>query len=104
MILSKSHLGSVCMATLLLAAAATVAEAGWSRSGGGTGPNGRSWSRSGSCANGACSSHRSYTGPNGGTVSRSGASSCANGTCGSSATWSGPNGNTVTRSGSVTRY
>jgi hypothetical protein len=37
-------------------------------------------------------------------VTRSGSSSCSGGSCNSSATWTGPNGGSVTRSGSISRY
>lgn len=99
-------LGVLALAGASLASAATLAEAGWARSGGGTGPYGRTWSSSGSggCYGGSCSSHQAFTGPNGGTTTRSGATSCAGGTCNHSATVTGPNGGTRTRNSTWTRY
>ncbi len=82
------------------------AEGGWSRSGGGTGPYGRTWSSSGSggCYGGSCASNQAFVGPNGGVTTRSGSTSCAGGTCNHSATVNGPNGGTRTRNSTWTRY
>lgn len=104
--LMKSAYAPLCLAAALVVVGASFAEAGWSRSSGGTGPRGRTWSStgSGSCAGGTCSSSQTRTGPNGGTVTRSGSTSCSGGTCEHSATRTGPNGGTATRSGSITRY
>ena len=106
MIPGKLTLTPFCIAAALVFGGASMAEAGWSRSGGGTGTYGRSWSSSGrgSCAYGACSSCQAFTGPRGQTVTRNGSSSCSGGSCNSSATWTGPGGQSVTRSGSISRY
>jgi hypothetical protein len=105
MILKKSALAPFCIAAALIAGGASVAEAGWQRSSGGTGPRGNSWhsSGSGSCANGSCASSQSFTGPRG-TSSRTGSTSCYGGTCNHSATVTGPYGNSVTRNSSISRY
>jgi hypothetical protein len=89
-----------------LASASTLAEAGWVRSGGGTGPHGRSWSSNGSggCYGGSCSSHQTFYGPYGGVTTRSGQTTCADGTCNHSATYTGPNGGTATRNSTWSRY
>ena len=65
MIPGKLTLTPFCIAAALVFGGASMAEAGWSRSGGGTGAYGRSWSSSGqgSCAYGACSSSQAFTGP-----------------------------------------
>ncbi len=98
--------GIFALATCSLLASTALAEAGWARSGGGTGPYGRTWSSSGSgnCAGGSCTSSQAFTGPNGGTTTRSGATNCAGGTCNHSATVTGPNGGTRTRNSTWTRY
>ena len=47
----------LALATIALIAGTSIADAaGWSRSGGGTGPRGRTWSSqsSGSCSGGSC--------------------------------------------------
>jgi hypothetical protein len=101
-----SALGVLALAGCSLVAASTLAEAGWARSGGGTGPHGRTWSSSGSgqCGGGSCSSQQSFTGPRGNTTTRSGTTTCAGGTCNHSATYTGPNGGTATRNSTWTRY
>ncbi len=105
----KGNLTPVLGAAALLAVAlaATPASAGgWSRSGGGVGAYGRTWSShgSGSCYGGSCSSQQAFTGPRGGVTTRSGATDCAGGTCNHSATITGPYGGTTTRNSSWTRY
>jgi len=98
-------LGAGALAAFALAATPASA-GGWSRSGGGVGPYGRTWSSSGSgyCANGSCTSNQEVTGPNGGAWRRSGSTACAGGTCNHSATVTGPRGGTRTRNSSWTRY
>ncbi len=89
------------------AIAATPASAGgWSRSGGGVGPYGRTWSSNGSgyCGGGSCSSHQTFYGPDGGVTTRSGGTTCAGGTCNHSATFTGPYGGTRTRNSTWTHY
>src|ERR1051326_4661143 len=49
------------------------------------------------------SSSRTWTGPEGRTYSRSGSTNCANGTCNRTETYTGPNGRSVTTNDSVTR-
>jgi hypothetical protein len=100
----KITLVPAILATVLMAAGTSSADA-WSRSGGGTGPRGNSWSStgSGSCAGGTCSSGQTYTGPRG-TTTRNGSTSCSGGVCSHTGTVTGPNGNSATRSGTVTRY
>lgn len=102
----KSYATPITLAAAFLLAGASVADAGWSRKGGGTGPRGNSWSStgSGSCSGGSCASMQTFTGPNGGTTTRNGSTTCSGGTCNHSATVTGPNGHGYTRSGSVTRY
>ena len=97
---------TLALAACSLAATSALAEAGWMRSGGGTGPYGRTWSSSGSggCYGGSCASNQAFVGPNGGVTTRSGATSCAGGTCNHSATVNGPNGGTRTRNSTWTRY
>jgi hypothetical protein len=99
-------LGLAALATFALAATPASAGGGWSRSGGGIGPYGRTWSShgSGQCAGGSCASNQAFTGPRGGTTTRSGATSCAGGTCNHSATVQGPNGGTRTRNSTWSRY
>jgi hypothetical protein len=61
-----------------------------------------SWSRQISVTHSAphqISSTRTYTGPNGRSVTRTGSASCNDGACTHSSTVTGPNGNTVTRTG-----
>jgi hypothetical protein len=83
------------LATAMLLATVSMAEAQVKRSGGGTGPNGGSWSSSGSgsCTKGAgCSSQGSYsyTSPAGKTktANRKSNSSCSGGSCTRASTWS----------------
>lgn len=94
------------LGTVALAATPASADGAWSRSGGGVGPYGRTWSSNGSgqCAGGSCTSHQHATGPNGGTWSRSGAASCAGGSCNRSATVTGPRGGTRTRNATWSRH
>ena len=101
----KTYLAPFCLAIALTFAGASVADAGWSRSGGGTGPRDNTWnsSGSGSCSGGTCSSRQTFTGARG-TTSRSGSTSCSGGSCSHSTTVTGPNGQGYTRSGTVTRY
>jgi len=98
-------LGAGALAAFALAATPASA-GGWSRSGGGVGPYGRTWSSSGSgyCAGGSCTSNQEVTGPNGGAWRRSGSTACAGGTCNHAATVTGPRGATRTRNASWTRY
>ena len=101
-------LGTLGLAACSLVATSVLAEAGsrWSRSGGGVGPYGGTWSSSGSgqCSGGSCTSNQALVGPNGGVTTRSGATSCYGGTCNHSATVTGPNGGTRTRNSTWTRY
>ncbi len=91
------------IASALLIAGVSAADAGWSRSGGGTGPRGNSWTSSGggSCYGGSCTSSQKFTGPRG-TYTRDGSTSCSGGTCSGGATYTGPAGNSVKRSRSFT--
>lgn len=95
----------IALVSAILVAGATVAEAGWKRSGGGVGPRGGTFSSSGSgsCAGGACASTGSYTGPAGNTVVRNSSGSCSGGVCTRNGTLTGPNGNSAVRSGSISR-
>jgi hypothetical protein len=99
-------LAVAALAAFALTATPAFAGGGWSRSGGGVGPYGRTWSSSGSghCSGGSCTSNQAFVGPNGGVTSRSGATSCYGGTCNHSATVTGPNGGTRTRNSTWTRY
>lgn len=101
----KTAFAPAALAIALMVAGASTADAGWSRSGGGTGPRGNSWNStgSGSCSGGTCTSNQTYTGPRG-TTTRSRSTTCSGGTCKHTGTVTGPNGNGVTRSGTVTRY
>lgn len=78
----------------MMLAGASVAEAQFSRSGGGTGPRGGTWSSSGSgsCYGGSCSSQGSYryTSPAGKTYSanRRSGTTCGGGSCTRNSTWS----------------
>jgi len=98
-------LGAGALAAFALAATPASA-GGWSRSGDGVGPYGRTWSSSGSgyCAGGSCTSNQVFVGPNRGVTSRSGSMSCYGGTCNHSATVTGPRGGTRTRNSSWTSY
>jgi hypothetical protein len=103
MALSKTYLATAALAVALMTAAASSADAGWVRSGSGTGPRGNSWSStgSGSCAGGTCSSSQTFTGPRG-TTTRNGSTTCSGGTCNHTGTITGPNGGTINRSSTVT--
>jgi hypothetical protein len=103
MALSKTYLATATLAVALMTAAASSADAGWVRSGSGTGPRGNSWSStgSGSCAGGTCSSSQTFTGPRG-TTTRNGSTTCSGGTCNHTGTITGPNGGTINRSSTVT--
>lgn len=70
----KTYLAPFSLAIALTFAGASVADAGWSRSGGGTGPRGNTWNSSGfgSCSDGSCSHSTTVTGPNGEGYTRSG--------------------------------
>lgn len=97
---------TLAAAAVCLVFGASIAEAGWARSGSATGPRGHTWtgSSSGTCAGGSCSASRTVTGPHGGSASRSWSGSCAGGTCSGTRTTTGPYGGTVTRSGTITRH
>jgi hypothetical protein len=71
----------------------------YTRTGGGTGPNGNSWlsSGSGSCANGSCSSQQTLTGPAGNQATRKNGLQCAYGACKTSHKITGFGGGTLTR-------
>lgn len=97
-------LGLMAVAATAFAATPAMADGAWSRSGSGSGPYGRTWSSSGQCAGGSCSSYQQATGPNGNSWTRSGSSSCSGGTCSRSATVTSPSGRTVNRSASRNRY
>ncbi len=98
-------LGTVALVAGALAAATPSMAGQWSRSGGGVGPYGRTWSShgSGSCAGGSCTSNQAFVGPNGGVTTRSGSTNCSGGSCNHSATVNGPNGGTRTRNSTWTR-
>ena len=99
----KKVFAIAAFAGALSAAAIVDANAG-SRSGSISGPRGTTtFSNSRSCADGACSSQGSVTGPYGGTISHQGSSSCSGGTCSGSGTVTGPRGGSVTYNGTVTR-
>jgi hypothetical protein len=100
--LMKLALISASLAALLSIAAATPANA-WTRSGSVTTRRGTyTGSASGSCSGGTCSRTRTVTGPNGNSWSRTGSVSRTGPYRYSySRTTTGPNGNTVTRSGWV---
>ena len=99
-------LGLLALGAAALATTPAMADGAWSRSGGGSGPYGRTWSAksNGQCAGGSCSSNQKVTGPNGNSWARSGSSGCSGGTCSRAATVTGPNGRTANRSASWTRY
>ncbi len=103
---SMRIVGTFALAASSLVASYALAEAGWARSGGGTGPYGRTWSSSGSghCAGGTCSSQQVFTGPRGGVRTRNGTTSCGGGICNRSSTVTYPGGRTRTRNSTWTRY
>jgi hypothetical protein len=100
----RMYLGATAIIALVTAAATPSAEA-WTRSGGGTGPRGGTWSSSGmgGCAGGSCSHTSTFTGPRGGTVTNTGSTSCAGGSCTHTGTTIGPYGGTINRSSTFTR-
>lgn len=84
--------------------AAAVAPHSVSTSRSWTGPEGRTYSRTGrtSCAGGTCDRSVTYTGPNGGTVSgEKSVTRTSPGHFTSSGSVTGPNGNTVSRTGAT---
>lgn len=96
------------MTTTLLAATLSLAAAAdanaWTRSGSVTGPRGTTnFGSSGSCSGGACSWQGGGTGPAGRSWSRSGSGSCSGGTCSWQGQGTGPRGNSYSYSGSVSR-
>jgi hypothetical protein len=95
----------IALASALMVAGVSSADAGWKRTGSGTGPYGGQWSSSGSgsCAGGVCTSTGRVTGPAGNTFVRNSTGSCSGGTCSRSTTVTGPNGTSATRSGTFTR-
>ncbi|GLH82150.1 hypothetical protein SSBR45G_70590 [Bradyrhizobium sp. SSBR45G] len=102
----RTSFAAVAIGAMVMALGTSGANA-WTRSGGGMGPRGGTWSTSasGGCVGGSCSrSHGgTYTGPRGRVVTNSGETSCAGGTCTHTGTTTGPNGGTVSRSSTVTR-
>jgi hypothetical protein len=103
--LMKFALIAASLVALLSVAAASPANA-WTRSGSVTTWRGTyTGSASGGCSGGTCSRTRSVTGPNGNTWSRSGSVTRTGPYRYSySRTTTGPNGNSVTRSGWVRTY
>ncbi|MGJ4951748.1 hypothetical protein [Bradyrhizobium sp. HKCCYLS20291] len=106
MVSVRTSIAAVAISAMVTALGSSGAQA-WSRSGGGVGPRGGTWSSSasGSCAGGSCSrSHGgTYTGPRGGVVTNTGQTSCAGGTCTHTGTTTGPYGGTINRSSTFTR-
>ncbi|WP_240535739.1 hypothetical protein [Bradyrhizobium sp. STM 3809] len=100
----RSSMVAAAIAAMVMALGSSGAQA-WTRSGGGVGPRGGTWSSSGSggCAGGSCSHTGSFTGPRGGVVTNSGQTSCAGGTCTHTGTTTGPYGGTINRSSTFTR-
>lgn len=97
-----------CLITTTLAAAflvGAVADAdAWQRKTTFDGPRGGGViDASGGCADGACQSAATRTGPAGRTAARSADRSCLDGTCAASQTRTGPAGRTATRETTVTR-
>jgi len=105
LVLVKTYFGTAALAITLMAVGASSADAGWVRSGSGTGPRGNAWSSTGtgSCAGGTCGSTQTFTGPRG-TTTRNGSTTCSGGTCSHTGTVTGPYGGSVTRGGTATRY
>ncbi|SMX56171.1 Conserved hypothetical protein [Bradyrhizobium sp. ORS 285] len=102
----RTSFAAIAISAMVMALGTSGANA-WTRSGGGMGPRGGTWSTSasGGCAGGSCSrSHAgTYTGPRGGVVTNSGQTSCSGGTCTHTGTTTGPYGGTVSRSSTYTR-
>ena len=100
----KTYLGATAIAAMVIAAATPSAEA-WTRSGGGVGPRGGTWSSQGmgGCAGGSCSHTGTFTGPRGGTFTNTGSTTCAGGSCTHTGTTTGPYGGTINRSSTFTR-
>ncbi|MGJ4889065.1 hypothetical protein ACQR0Z_31565 [Bradyrhizobium sp. HKCCYLS3077] len=99
----KTTLGTLLLVAALSAAAAADANA-WTRSGSITGPRGTTnFGSSGSCAGGACGWQGGGTGPAGRSWSRSGSASCSGGSCTVQGQGSGPRGNAYSYSRTVTR-
>ena len=100
-------LGTLGLAACSLVATSVLAEAGsrWSRSGGGTGPYGRTWSSSGSgqCSGGSCTSNQAFVGP---TAASRRAQAPRAAAAARAITRDGhrPNGGTRTRNATWTRY
>ena len=95
---------AVPMLAAALSAAAIANANAWTRSGSASGPRGTvTTGGSGGCAGGACSWQGGGTGPNGGSWSRSGSGSCSGGSCNVSGQGTGPRGNSYSYGGSVSR-
>ena len=96
------------LALIFLASGLFIAEAsaqGFSRSGGGTGPRGNSYTSqgSGACTGTKCSSQQSITGPRGRTAKRANTAQCSGGKCTTSHAITGPRGRSFTRGSTITR-
>jgi len=106
MVSVRTSIAAAAVAAMVMALGTSGAQA-WTRSGGGVGPRGGTWSSSatGGCAGGSCSRSHSgtYVGPRGGVVTNSGQTSCAGGSCTHTGTTTGPYGGTVSRSSTFTR-
>jgi len=91
------------LATLLSFAVAADANA-WTRSGSATGPRGTTnYGGSGSCAGGSCSWQGGGTGPAGRSWSRSGTGSCSGGSCTVNSSGTGPRGYGYSRTTTYSR-
>ena len=94
----------VLLLGVTLSTAAAVDANAWTRTGSVTGPRGTTtFGRSGSCAGGACSWQGGGTGPAGRSWSRSGSASCSDGSCTRQSQGTGPRGNSYSYSRTVTR-
>ncbi|WP_315797545.1 hypothetical protein [Bradyrhizobium sp. SZCCHNRI3043] len=99
----KTSIATFLLVAVLSAAAAVDANA-WTRSGSVAGPRGTtSFGGSGSCSGGACAWQGGGTGPAGRSWSRSGSASCSDGSCTRQGQGTGPRGNSYSYSRTFTR-
>ncbi|MBX2806964.1 MAG: hypothetical protein KTR19_13400 [Hyphomicrobiales bacterium] len=61
------------------------------------GPYGGKYESHGGCSHGRCETSKSWTGPEGRTVTRKGYTDCYDGECRGGAVWDGPRGKTIVK-------